>query len=149
MSQNIEKFNQAVGLIFAKLYEAFPEPIMLRVEDLDPKETDNGAPLGEHLDRWKLYGHAMMFLREEGYVRFKDPTMAFDLFPLAVLTRKGLEALNKTPESISDPKKTIGDTFRDMGKDIDLRPRDLGGHEVGFNVRIGYALDARRCRCDA
>lgn len=118
MSQNIDEFNQAVGLVFAKLYEVFPEPIMLKVEDLDLSETDKNVPVEDHLNRWRLYGYTMMFLREEGYVRFKDPTLALDVFPLAVLTRKGLEALNRTPESISGPKKTIGDTFRDMGKEI-------------------------------
>ncbi|MDO8772288.1 MAG: hypothetical protein Q7K57_27015 [Burkholderiaceae bacterium] len=118
MSENIDEFNQAVGLIFAKLYGAFPEPIMLKVQSLDPEDIDANAPIEDHNHRWKVFGHTMMFLRDEGYVRFNDPPMAFDLFPLAVLTRKGLEVLNQTPESINGPRKTIGDTLRDLSKDI-------------------------------
>ncbi len=108
---NIEDFNRGVTLIMAELYSHFPEPVNIKVAALDP---DKFAELAEAQRRNKVYGHAMVFLKDEGYIRFNSMGGKHEQFAGVVLTSKGLAALNKTPQSLSED--SYGSTLFDLAK---------------------------------
>lgn len=87
---NIEVFNRGALLIFAALYEAFPNPIMLDFEALAPDATH-----AEHL----MFGNAVDFLKNEGFVRFSSFADTGTLYLGCVLTEKGLSSLS-VPKSL-------------------------------------------------
>lgn len=90
---NIESFNRGALLIFAALYEAFPNPRMLDFEVLAPDATHE-----EHL----TYGNAVEFLQREGYVRYSRFADTGTIYLEVVLTAKALSLLNATPKSLKD-----------------------------------------------
>lgn len=119
MAQNIDDFNRGVALILAHLYARFPIPAMLKVAELDP----HGDLLPEESERREarhaVYGAAVEFLRDEGYLRYTNHVGGRALFSHVVLTSKGLAALQKTPEAIlTAPSKTIGDALIDVTHDL-------------------------------
>jgi hypothetical protein len=121
MCQNIDDFNRACALIFARLYREFPRPVMLDVAALDDgddlMEEERAARMA---DRLGVAAAAMQFLADEGYLVFRD-SRVYDSearFSGARLTSKGLMALNRVPASIRPPGKTAGDTLVDLARGI-------------------------------
>lgn len=90
---NIDEFNRAVGLTLDRLYQAFPLPIALHVEELD-----EGAD--EHL--LGVYGATIKFLLAEGFIRGGTSIRDYRSTPNVVLTAKGLAILNAVPDSIQE-----------------------------------------------
>lgn len=122
MRSNQEFFDLIAGDIFARLYQCFPEPVDLSSDGIFPslggqeEIDDNPARMTV------LYGHAVQWLADEGYLRFgqsahqddDDSESFFDV----VLTSKGLEALRKIPGSLTGPGETLGDKIEATAKDI-------------------------------
>lgn len=124
MPQNIDDFTRGCALILAKLYSHFPKRVQLDVASLDTHEDlhedlvpENGVRRRERIE---VYGATVDFLREEGYLRFGEASPDKTLFTRAVLTSKGLAALNRTPDLMAAPRKTAGDLLLDLGKDLAL-----------------------------
>lgn len=118
MCQNIDDFNRGCVLIMARLYKSFPRPVVLDVggidggEDLfdDERTTRLAARVG-------VYVATMQFLADEGYLIFRQ----FDDcsgFSFSRLTSKGLAALNRVPEALKPPKKTLGDRMLGITTDL-------------------------------
>lgn len=87
---NIEIFNRGALLIFAALYEAFPNPITLDFGTLAPDATHE-----EQL----THGNTVEFLQREGYVSFRSFADTGTLYLGCVLTEKGLSRLS-VPKSL-------------------------------------------------
>src|SRR5438105_4476361 len=112
---NQEFFDLLAGDIFARLYTAFPEPIDIH-SDAILHNSELGKQDGfdddqERLER--LYGTATSGCATRGYLRFSEVATQDDeseVYFDAVLTSKGLEALRKTPGSLTRPGQTLGDS---------------------------------------
>ncbi|WP_281083921.1 hypothetical protein [Klebsiella quasivariicola] len=101
---NIDKFDEITGMLFAKLFSSFPEPVDIRLEDYVPEEDI--APL-EHIDPWILeearcefVAHSIRWLIESGYITIFNFNNDGHVFYGVVLTAKGLECLKMTPDSL-------------------------------------------------
>jgi hypothetical protein len=120
MCANIEAFHRGCALILARLYGAFPRPIILTTESLD----DGADVLIELRDqvmtqRRAIYAATVEFLRDEGYLVFgsKAGSEIDRIFFSSVrLTSKGLAALNRTPDSIRPIGQTTGDRLIEWGR---------------------------------
>ncbi|MFN3077244.1 MAG: hypothetical protein ABT940_10255 [Alphaproteobacteria bacterium] len=118
--ENIDDFNRGVGLILGKLYQDFPVPILMRMRDLEGFEDVNHDPT-RRVRRMLVYSATMHFLQNEGFLRFTSTIGAKedDAFADITLTSKGLSALSKTPNSLSQPYgKTVGDLLVDISSDL-------------------------------
>ncbi|MGH8613276.1 MAG: hypothetical protein ACREYF_15000, partial [Gammaproteobacteria bacterium] len=117
--QNIDDFNRGVALILAHLYQRFPIPAMLKVAELDAHEDLLPEETERRDSRQAVYGAAIEFLAEEGYLRFHSHAGRRALFANVVLTSKGLSALQKTPEAMLAPSsRTVGDTLIEATGDL-------------------------------
>jgi hypothetical protein len=109
---NQEFFDLLAGDIFARLYTFFPEPIDLYSDGVLPHLGLQQDEVGEDPQRLKiLYGHVVGWLAAEGYIRIGQIAPGDDdeeVFTDVVLTSKGLEALRKTPGSLTGPGATLG-----------------------------------------
>nr|AWL95752.1 hypothetical protein CIT37_29140 [Bradyrhizobium ottawaense] len=119
---NQEFFDILAGDIFARLYHAFPAPTDLIPDGIIPA-LGGQEEIDDNPERMQaLYGHTVQWLSDEGYLRFgqaahqdEDDSVAF--FDV-VLTSKGLEALRKTPGSLTGPGETLGEKIEETAKDI-------------------------------
>lgn len=119
--ENIDDFNRGVGLILGRLYQSFPVPILLKMEDLEGFEDVSGDPT-RRARRMVVYSATMHFLQNEGFLSFGS-SVGFkenDAFAKVVLTSKGLAVLSKTPSALSTSSrgKTTGDVLVDLGSDM-------------------------------
>ncbi len=75
---HINDFYKDCGLIFIALYQYFPKPITLYIEDISG--PDNVDQYGLHSDRHLRCLGAFLWLQEEGYIRFEQQVkqLAFD-----------------------------------------------------------------------
>ena len=118
MCQNIDDFNRGCAMIFAALYQRFPAPF-----DLDITALESGMAAANDTEALKqarlgVYSATVKFLRDEGYLRYTGHDTREWLFLECVLTSRGLSALNRTPQSLKAPQKTIGDTLIDLSRNI-------------------------------
>lgn len=112
MCQNIDDFNRGAALVLAKLYQCFPTPTLIQVEQLD--EGADLVPEGrlERLaERRVIYGATVQFLADEGYLVYSSQAggEASRKFANVRLTAKGLAALNRTPEALAPARPSLGD----------------------------------------
>lgn len=119
---NQEYFDLLAGDIFARLYTHFPEPIDIYSDGIFyNKAFQREEGFEDDPERLQtLYGHALQWLADEGYLRFTQAAhqdAGHTAFLNCVLTSKALSALRKTPESLA-PGETLGDKIRETAKDI-------------------------------
>lgn len=114
MCQNIDDFNRGCVLVMARLYKSFPKTVILDAALLEGGESllddSRPAPL---VERGQVYVATVQFLADEGYLVFHQ----FDdwsCYSGARLTSKGLAALNRAPEALKPPTKTLGDRLLGM-----------------------------------
>lgn len=82
---HIEDFNRDVAKIFLHLYASFPRKIVLYVEDISgPDQPDE---FGLHHPRFDACFSTMIWLAEEGYIRFES-TVAREALDQAVLSER-------------------------------------------------------------
>ncbi|MEM9742879.1 MAG: hypothetical protein AAF918_09360 [Pseudomonadota bacterium] len=88
---NIDEFFRNAARSLLQLYRAFPQPVILHVEDLTgPQKTDEfGLPSAEH----RACFAALLWLAAEGYLRFHD-TIKQDALDQAVLTERSFRVLH-------------------------------------------------------
>lgn len=110
MAQTIDDFNRPGGVDSGPLIRTLRGKVaeLDTHGDLLPEETKRRE------SRHAVYGAAVEFLADEGYLRYGSQAGGARYFAKVVLTSKGLAALQKTPEAmISPPSKTIGDALID------------------------------------
>lgn len=97
MEKNIRDFNLFTAIVLERLYDNFPNPIIISTDEID----DNADR-----ETVRTYTNTMIFLKEEGFIRYS--MIATDnVFMDAVLTAKGLSILNLIPEGITEKKSII------------------------------------------
>ena len=129
-SINIDEFFADAAKILTRLQRAFPQPIILQVDDIcGAEETDE---FGMHSARYLACFSAMLWLAEEGYLRFNE-TVRSEAIDEAVLSAKCFVLLTKPDDlqAISDPpSETLPDSVAlersSLGNQLNerLRPRD-------------------------
>ncbi len=91
----IEDFYRDVAAIFLRLYASFPRKITLYVDEVSgPDEPDE---YGLHHPRFEAGFSAMLWLAEEGYIRYED-TIRQEALDQVVLTRRGFLLLSSRAE---------------------------------------------------
>ena len=93
---NVQTFHAACALILGKLYENFPRPIVLKLDELAQRRDDETAAQWD--DRLATYVATTAFLVEEGYMRAGNAVGGGTVIAKAVLTSKGLAALQRVPD---------------------------------------------------
>ncbi|CAK0777677.1 putative DUF2513 domain-containing protein [Gammaproteobacteria bacterium] len=119
MCQNIDDFNRGCALILGFLYRNFPRPVILSVDKLDSGSDLLPEVMPERMkERMTVYSATVEFLFDEGYLVYinKAGPENSRSFSSVRLTPKGLAALNRVPESLRPPEKTIGDSLVDFGR---------------------------------
>lgn len=96
---NMDEFEHAAALVLARLYGAFPSPIIL-----EPKQLESGISLDVAI----VYADTIDFLAREGFIvhghavrhAHRDRIVA-EHFLDVVLTSKGLTILNAVPKALT------------------------------------------------
>lgn len=101
---NLEEFNWFVAVILAKLYDNFPQAVMVSVQEFEPNVDRKVAA--------NFIG-TIEFLAREGYITHGEGDDEGHFVTQATLTMKGLKALNRVPEFFEE-KITWGERFSKM-----------------------------------
>ncbi len=94
---HIDDFYKDAARILVQLYNAFPRKTTVYVEDISG--PDSPDEYGIHSPRHQACFSAMLWLADEGYVRYED-TIRQEALDQAVLTHKAFILLN-TPIPVS------------------------------------------------
>lgn len=94
---HIDDFYKDASRILVQLYNAFPRKTTVYVEDISG--PDSPDEYGIHSPRHQACFSAMLWLADEGYVRYED-TIRQEALDQAVLTHKAFILLN-TPVPVS------------------------------------------------
>lgn len=102
---HIDDFYKDVALIWLRLYSQFPRKIILYVDDIcGPDEPDE---FGLHSERWLACFSAMIWLAEQGYLRFDQPIRQ-EAIDQAVLTEAGFLMLSsRSALNLGEPEPEI------------------------------------------
>ena len=111
---NIEFFNRTTAALFKVLLAKFPSPI-LRF-DTENFRTESGLPANPSAEDSDDIGDVIKWLQAEGYIRVRDEAGFGQMFTGVVLTAKGLEALNRIPDSLT-PKMTVGERLKELSRE--------------------------------
>jgi len=105
---NVDKtfVNKAILKILTTLYDAFPVPIPLNPELLDPNAN---------AEERQIYSELIGWLSDEGFIRTGN-ILLDGTYTQVVLTLKGFAVLNAIPDALRE-KKTFGDYFRELLKE--------------------------------
>lgn len=108
MPKNIDIFNECTAIIFAKLYDGFPNTTELDPgrlshslhleKDLTDDEFSEGFRLNEIME------NTIWWLGKTGYIDWNGVSSG-PIFESVVLTEKGLETMKSTPSSLSKGKR--------------------------------------------
>ena len=112
---NISLFNYVTASVLRLLYENFPNPIMLDTGKLRVEFGISDEDWHEYRGGGNSIGSDIRWLGDEGFVRYASEAGRGTAFASAVLTAKGLSALNRSPDVLT-PKPTIGERLKEVGK---------------------------------
>lgn len=114
---NIDRFNEVCAVVFARLYENFPEPIKLHGLELAGAvefDMEGPAQLEKTDERTGEFCAAVVqWLVDAGYVLAPSKHQPAGLFMNARLTAKGLEAMKAMPSALGG---SIGDELIDASQ---------------------------------
>lgn len=98
---HIDDFHKDVALVFVRLYKQFPRKTILYVEDICGADTPD--EFGLHSERFLSAFSSMVWLGEQGYLRYDAPIKS-EALDQAVLTEKGFLLLSSRSElDFGDP----------------------------------------------
>ncbi len=127
---NVENFYRDVGTIFTTLYASFPSKAAIYVDEVSG--VDEPDEYGMHNPRYTAGFFAMLWLAEEGYVRYAE-VIRQDGVDQATLTEKAFLILSEPVASIydmpaepADPGHADPDPAEGHG---DLVLENIGGQE--------------------
>lgn len=101
---HIIEFYTDVGKIFWRLYQNFPRKISIWVEDISgPDQPDE---YGLHSDRYMATYNTMIWLMEEGYIRYQDVEQN-EVFNHCCLTEKGYVLLVNIDDPTIEEERSI------------------------------------------
>ncbi|MHC5127122.1 hypothetical protein ACYST8_13780 [Pseudomonas inefficax] len=139
---NIEKFDQACGLIFAQLFTSFPQRIGVESALIEPifdaeEELDW---LASFVSRESFFSSTMTWLVDAGYIWCADSKKTYlsASFSECVLTPKALEALKASPASLATT--SFGQSLKDAARSGALDVvKDLASQVIGKGIEIAAA----------
>lgn len=144
---NIERFNVLVGVVFAKLYESFPVPVELSVQDFVEQLVDDSEQSDESEyvrgGYGKFFTSTIVWLGDHGYL-IRGSTIGVSTVRGCVLTANALEILNAMPDNLQVKGPSLGDQLISATKDsVKEKVKDLGGEFLSKAVVFGtrFAID--------
>jgi hypothetical protein len=129
--QNSDTFNQLIGWILGKAYEAHPGRVTLDPSDMPPWLRDKVTRGPE-----ELWDRTVLWLEREGFILVGAKDLGSPLFRKVELTMVGLMALNAVPENLTN-KDTIAQNLVD-----ELRHTNRGMQASVIGELSGSAIDA-------
>jgi hypothetical protein len=145
MASNMERFDQLTGAVFARLYEAFPEPISLDafpfLSNIVPSDQDEGTQYEQAFGAPEFFVYTVRWLAETGYLTHRKQSENIPLtFEDCVLTAKGLEVLKSVPASIST-SNSIGQSLQEAAKTGSLDAiKKLAGEALSTGVHLAVGI---------
>ena len=139
---HIDDFYKDAAVTLLRLYATFPRKIILYVEDICGPDTPD--EFGLPSDRFLAGFSAMIWLAEEGYLRF-DATIKQEALDQAVLTEKALLLLASRSELAVDPA-----TPELSSADEELPASVMAWSQININqlrraVRSGSSFQINQC----
>lgn len=123
---NVENFYRDVGSIFTTLYASFPSKAAIYVDEVSG--VDEPDEYGMHNPRYTAGFFAMLWLAEEGYMRYAE-VIRQDGVDQATLTEKGFLILSEPVASIYEmPAEPADPGATDPGPD-DPVLKNLGSQQ--------------------
>lgn len=130
---NIDDFCHDVGKILTLLHQVFPRPIILSVDDIcGPEETDE---FGIHSNRYLACFSTMLWLAEEGYLRFAE-TLRNEGIDQAVLSARCFAHLTR-------PRTEQLQPINDNEDDPNRLPESIRLAQTSVVAQLRQALGAR------
>lgn len=116
---NIERFDQASGLIFAHLYFHFPQRTMLTSGLLEPifKDLDESDSdwLSKFASKEAFFNSTMSWLIEAGFIWCKGTEQTIQtIYSHCVLTTKALEAMKSVPSTLTG--ESLGNSLAESAR---------------------------------
>ena len=140
-ASNIERFDRLTGIIFAKLYSAFPIRVDLDLFELMSASLEDVGEndfLEEVISEPDFVIATMDWLEEAGYITKMNSTLDGHTYLRCTLTHKALEALKAVPEGLGGP--TLGSKIADASKSGALKILgDLASQTLGVAVGMAAA----------
>jgi hypothetical protein len=135
---NVEYFYHDIAKILSNLYSSFPSKAAIFVDEVSG--VDEPDEYGLHNNRYTACFYAMLWLQEEGYLRYSD-TIRQDGIDQATLTQKAFMRLSAVADPIyTDP---VGEAEDESEPDEDgLSPSVLEDRMLVVN-QLCRALAAR------
>lgn len=140
-TSNIERFDEITGQLLSKLYENFPVPCRLLIQDF----VADGYEMIERLAKMEIpnakgdfFLASVDWLASAGYLQFHEKILESGncRYQGAVLTAKGLETLKAIPESLQSGP-TLGEKLIDASKGSAKEVvRGLVGEILSLGTRI-------------
>jgi len=127
--KNIDQFNEAVGLIFATLYESFPKRVELSSGKIAQKIDDFD---------YRQVSDTIFWLSKYGYISVGRPMIEAS-YSHCTLTPLGLQLLNAVPDSLKEKPATYGELLSDAVKDTALEQGKKGLGELAAKA-IAYGV---------
>ena len=87
---HIDEFYHDAAVILTRLFQVFPRPVTVFVEDISGE--DEPDEFGVHSSRYQACFATLLWLGEEGYIRYQD-TIKSEAIDQAVLTGRCFTAL--------------------------------------------------------
>lgn len=136
-TSNIQQFDEITGQVLGALYENFPVPRHLLIEQFIETGYTFHEQMGMDIanERGEFFIACIEWLSESGYLRFKNQSHGSG-FLNAVLTAKGLEALKAVPESLT-AGPSLGDRLVDATKS---GTKSILGSLAGEVLSVGSRL---------
>lgn len=130
--KNIDFFNLYVGRIFAKLLSEFPLEINLSSQDIEP-ECDM------YSKQEQMVKSTIKWLKNAGYITY-DINPNLGGFLNVILTAKGLELLNSTPESVENKKTIAKELKRYYDLSRDEMVKELASKALSYGAKYCFGV---------
>ena len=132
---NIDEFYADAALTLTNLYAVFPRPVTIFAEDIcGPDEPDE---YGVHSNRYLACFSTLLWLGEEGYIRYAD-TIRQDAVDQAVLTGRCFAALMSPA-----PQHEQTGSEEDLPPSVAIRQRSIvHALEVAVKSKSSPAIQA-------
>lgn len=147
--RNIEIFNRVVILTLAKLYESFPTPIDLDVENIGHDAIHDARDEQEaFVVITAVSSCSISFLAEEGFIRYEPSlrTLVGSPFPSARLTLKGFTVLGSIPSTVNETvdhrpfadqlREAVNEGANDSISEL-VKSMFLGAVHLGMSAAVG------------
>ena len=106
----MDEFNRITVVVLGKLYDAFPQPIRVLVEDVLENPTDKPDE-----NTIRNFDATVRFLAAEGFLKYEGESDEGVRFYETSLTMKGLRVLRAIPPVLEE-KQSIGQKFVEITK---------------------------------